>query len=230
MTDLSQGNGTDDGLDSVTQSRVPAAGAPPVATVAPNSIFALGQAAAASAHEGDQAGEQAPDLADLEAQTLELLTKGDLSTRRIADALGVGLPTAKKVTERLQKGRKLWRIGKGPATRFSLAKGGFQGWLAKQGAPASAAKAKRRAPQEKPHAKAPARVVAPIAPPPPPPAPMHPAEGEDIELGLIFNGEEVSIGMAFSGQPPIRLNPQRSKKLLAWLNRMSLVLPEVEGA
>ncbi|MCW5666504.1 MAG: hypothetical protein KIT35_21950 [Piscinibacter sp.] len=229
MSDLSlQGN--DDGLDSVTQSRVPATGAPPVATTAPNSVFAMGAAAKSGEPTGDQAGEQAPDLADLEAQTLELLTKGDLSTRRISDALGVGIATVKTLTTRLQKGRKVWRIGKGPATRFSLAKGGFQGWLARQGAPAAlgkaapakaAAKAQKALPAKRP-AKAPARAVAPAAPAPAAPLPVAPST---ITCGLFSDGR-IQIE---TPDDSMTLDRDQARALIAWLFKVDTVMREVKA-
>lgn len=206
-----------DQFDSVTQSRVPAAGAPPVATATPNSVFALGQAAAS-----EPAGEEAADMSDLEAQTLELLTKGDLSTKRIADALGVGVATAKKLTTRLQKGRKVWRVGKGPATRFSLAKGGFQGWLLKKGTPAPATSTSRPPPKEKRPAKAVARAVAPVAPPAAPPAP---AVAPEITCGLFSNGE-IQIDIP---DEQLRLNREQTRYLIDWLFKVDNVLREVRA-
>lgn len=209
-------------LDSVTQSTRSAAGAPPVDTVAPNSVFALGQqqAGAPAAVE-----EQASDMADLEQLALELLGKCDASTKRLGEALGVGVSTVKRLTERLVKAKKAYKVGAGPATRWSLANGGLQGWLRSKATgkgpkrPAKPAVKARTAKTAKPAAKPaprllPAKVAAPAAA-----APATPPEPE-ISCGLFSNGE-IQIDVP---DDTLRLNRTQARYLVDWLLKVDAVL------
>lgn len=215
---------TPDEVDSVTQSSRPAAGAPPVATLAPNSVFALAQQSAGAEPEAD-GGVQAPDMADLEQQALELLGKGDASTSRVADAIGIGYSTAKRLTERLAKAKKIYMVGAGRACRWSLAKGGFQGWLRSKASKGKSKPAKRPA---KPAAKA-RKAAKPVAKPVTalaraplqPVAAVVPATPEpEISCGLFSNGE-IQIDVP---DDTLRLNRAQARYLVDWLLKVDAAL------
>lgn len=139
-----------DPIENVTQRTVPASAAAPSQPTGPNSVFALGKtitgAVVDEAEQMSARGEAAgADLRPVDERMLELLgAAGGLSRRMLCQNLGIGMARCLEELASLMKHKKVVQTGKGRATAYHLAGGGFKGWLKRNGEESAEGRAKPR--------------------------------------------------------------------------------------
>lgn len=228
----------DDDL-AVTHRQVSAAQAAPVATTAPNSVFALGAQAAASGdstppqESGEKPAGAKRAKGELEQLLLAALAGGELSATRLglicgttaasaANALNRMLRAGKVAHARKEGKHQLWRLAETTPSNF-------KGWLARKGEASAEGRAPaRRGRKPGKPAKAPAAPVAPVAPARAARAVVARAEPtvtipqgpDEVVLGLYSTGH-VSIAV---GDQALRLTGAQAKRMFAWLASVDAVL------
>ena len=217
---------TDSDIDlQVRQKRVDAASASPLSVNLPNSVFSLGDSITGATIDKTHL------VVSADERILEHLgAAGPAKSSDIKKALRLSGSSMKKWLDALIGEGRVVRTGNTSGARYEAVQepraGGFKGWLERKGQASAEGRAKpTRKPLPATTPPAPARrsgramsktkTVSAVVP-----VPSQALDPSDIECGLFTSG---GISIECDGQV-LKLNPQRTRKLLDWLFKVDAVL------